>query len=216
MNIKEELAACYKISDHYGLSDLTFGHISCRVDNGFYIKVPMMSFKSVTADNLKFIEIDAVTKSFNDFGIHNKIYKNITECGAIMHVHTDAICAIAASSDRILNISQPASLVNTSFADYEYESNLLFDGDYSSLINLCKEYQFILMRNHGFITTGKTLQQVFFNTYMFDKACRIQLMSRNPKELASNITDKTRELALLLKFHQTKKDLWKNLINEFL
>jgi ribulose-5-phosphate 4-epimerase/fuculose-1-phosphate aldolase len=216
MNIKEELAACYKISDYYGLSDLTFGHISFRVDNGFYIKDPMMSFKSVTADNLKFIEIESTTKSFSDFGVHNKIYKNIAECSAIMHVHTDAICAIAASSDSILNISQPASLVNTSFADYEYESNLLFDGDYSSLINLCKEYQFILMRNHGFITTGKTLQQVFFNTYMFDKACRIQLMSRNPKELSGELLERKRELALLLKFHQTRKDLWKNLITEFL
>ena len=107
-------------------------------------------------------------------------------------------------------------MVNTSFADYEYESNLLFDGDYTSLINLCKEYQFILMRNHGFITTGKTLQQVFFNTYMFDKACRIQLMSRNPNELPKELLERKRELALLLKFHQTKKDLWKNLITEFL
>lgn len=211
MKLTEELALCYKLADKYQLSDLIFGHISVREGSGFYIKPPLMPFDSVTSNDMKFIEIDAETKSFNDFSIHNYIYKN-TNHTAIMHIHTDAICAMAASGEKLLNISQPSALVNTSFAEYEYESNLLFDTDYSKLVDLVKNNEFVLMRNHGFITAGKSLQHVFFNSYMFDKACKIQLMSRNHTEFAKELTERTRELKVLLKYHQTKKEMWNNLL----
>jgi ribulose-5-phosphate 4-epimerase/fuculose-1-phosphate aldolase len=213
MTLRDELAKCYRLADKYQLSDLIFGHISVREGTGYYIKDPMMPFYSVTSENLKFIEIDSDPKGFGDFGIHNYIYKN-TDHKAIMHVHTDAICAMACSNEKMLNISQPSSLVNTSFAEYEYESNFLFDSDYSNLIELIKNYEFILMRNHGFITAGKSLQHVFFNSYMFDKACRIQLLARNHTEYSDDLMKRTRELKLLLKYHQSKKEIWNNLLGE--
>ena len=213
MTSKEDLVACYKLADRYGLSDLIFGHISLREGSGFYIKEPMIPFAKVTVDNLKFIEIDSPIKSFGEFGIHNQIYKN-SEHTAIMHIHSIAICAMSSSSEKLLSINQPSSLVNTSFAEYEYESNLLFDADYSNLVNLVKEFEFIMMRNHGFVTAGKSLLHVFFNSYIFDQACKIQLMGQNHVELTASLIDRKRELKLLLKYHQTKKELWDNLIKD--
>lgn len=213
MTLKEDLVACYKLADMYGLSDLIFGHISVREGSGFYIKEPMIPFAKVTVDNLKFIEIDSKIKPFSEFGIHNQIYKN-TDHAAIMHVHSTAICAMASSNEKLLSINQPSSLVNTSFAEYEYESNLLFDADYSKLVNLVKEFEFIMMINHGFVTAGKSLLHVFFNSYIFDQACKIQLLARNHIELTPALTNRKRELNLLLKYHQSKKELWDNLIKD--
>jgi ribulose-5-phosphate 4-epimerase/fuculose-1-phosphate aldolase len=213
MNQKIELALCYNLAHKYKLSDMIFGHISIRHDNGFYIKEPMMPFENVAPENLRFVDLDSDIKRFGDFGIHASIYKN-TKHQSIMHVHTDAICAMACSKEKLLNISQPSALVNTSFIEYEYESNFLFDSDYSNLINLIKEYEFILMRNHGFITAGKSLQHVFFNSYMFDKACRIQLLSRNQTEFNHELMTRSRELKFLLKYHQSEKEIWKNLLGE--
>ena len=213
MTLKEDLVACYKLADVYGLSDLIFGHISIREGSGFHIKEPMMPFSMVNVDNLKFIEIDIPVRSFGEFGIHNQIYKN-TNHNAIMHIHSTAICAMSSSNEKLLSINQPSSLVNTSFAEYEYESNLLFDADYSKLVNLIKDFEFIMMRNHGFVTAGKSLLHVFFNSYIFDQACKIQLAGRNHIELDATLVERKKELRLLLKYHQSKRELWDNLIKD--
>lgn len=213
MNTVQELIKCYKLADQYELSDLVFGHISVRSDNGYYIKNQFVPFKNVTERDIKFISFDSKSSLFSDVGIHKSIY-NSTDYMAIMHIHTDPICAISSSNEKIMNISQPAALVNTSYAEYEYECNLLFDYDHSKLIELTKNNEFILMKNHGFLTAGKTLQHVFFNSYIFDRACRIQLLSRNQIEYSEELIDRKRELKLLLKLYQTKKEMWENLTRE--
>lgn len=212
--IKINLALCYRLAAKHGLDDLVFGHISHRDRDGYWIKEPMLPFSMVTPDRLKFIKLEDKIKPFSDFGIHSKIYETMPEKNTVMHVHTNEICAMAASSTRLLNISQPASLVNTSYVEYEYESNLLFDDQYINLLECVKNYEFIMMKNHGFITSGKSLLHVFFNSYMFNQACQIQLLTPSPVELKEEMTSKVRELKLLLKYHQTRHEMWENLTKE--
>ncbi len=209
--IKQELVKCYKLAAKYKLDDLVFGHISHRDQDGYWIKEPMLPFDMVTMDNLKFIKLTDPIKPFSDFGIHSKVYLQIPKKQAIMHIHTTDICAMAATELKLLNISQPASLINTSYTEYAYESNLLFNNEFLDLLDCIQNYEFVMMKNHGFMTSGKSLMHVFFNSYMFDQACKIQLVTPMPKEMSGEMISSTRELKLLLKYHQTRTELWKNL-----
>jgi hypothetical protein len=69
-----DLAACYRLVDHYGMSDLIYNHITARIPGTEHLLVNLygLLYKEITASSLVKIDLECniVWKPNTDYGIN--------------------------------------------------------------------------------------------------------------------------------------------------
>ena len=193
-----ELAACYRLFVMHGWDDLIYTHISARIPNSDHLLINAfgLTFDEITASNLVKIDIhgnivdpDCPFK-FNPAGftIHSAVHEARHDACCVLHVHTNETVAVASLEEGLLPISQFAmfALASMSYHDYEglavnYEEKLRLQRDLG-------DKNFMLLRNHGALTLGKTIGDAFMHMYDLIRACQIQIqvMSMGMKPIYVN------------------------------
>jgi ribulose-5-phosphate 4-epimerase/fuculose-1-phosphate aldolase len=183
--LRVELAACYRLVALYGWSDLVFTHISARVpgpEHHFLINPYGMMFDEITASSL--VKVDQACNKLIDspfpvnpagFVIHSCIHDARPDVGCVLHTHSRAGVAVSAQKHGVLPISQQSTFVLASLAYHDYEGVALRDDERPRLVGDMGSKNFLMLRNHGLLTVGKTVPDAFLAMYTFENTCRIQI-----------------------------------------
>jgi ribulose-5-phosphate 4-epimerase/fuculose-1-phosphate aldolase len=193
--LRVDLAACYRLVALYGWSDLVFTHISARVpgpEHHFLINPYGLMFDEITASSL--VKVDQHCKKIIDspfpvnpagFVIHSAVHEARNDIQCVLHTHTRAGVAVSAQKCGILPISQQSTFVLASLAYHGYEGVALRDEEKPRLQADLGDAEFLVLRNHGLLTVGKTIADAFLAMYTFENTCRIQLDAQAGGELIS-------------------------------
>ena len=193
-----DLAACYRLVALYGWSDLVFTHISAKLpesvsgpgEHHFLINPYGLMFDEITASSL--IKVDMLCNKLHDspfpvnpagFVIHSAVHEARPEAGCVLHTHTRAGVAVSAQKGGVLPISQQSTFVLGSLAYHEYEGVAFRDEEKPRLQADLGEANFLMLRNHGLLTVGKTIADAFLSMYTFENTCRIQIDAQAGGEL---------------------------------
>ena len=191
--LRVDLAACYRLVALYGWSDLVFTHITARVpgpDDHFLINPYGLMFDEITASSL--VKIDIEGKVLQDtpfpinpagFVIHSAVHEARHDIVCVLHTHTRAGVAVSAQKAGILPISQQSTFVLASLAYHDYEGVAFREDEKPRLQADLGAANFLVLRNHGLLTVGKTIADAFLSMYTFENACRIQLDAQGGGEL---------------------------------
>ena len=183
--LRVDLAACYRLVAAYGWSDLVFTHVSARVpgpEHHFLINPYGLMFDEITASSL--VKIDQNCNKLSDspfpvnpagFTIHSCIHAVRDDAGCILHTHTRAGVAVSAQKAGVLPLSQQSTLIMGSLAYHDYEGVALNPDEKPRLQANLGHANYLMLRNHGLLTVGKTIQEAFVNMYLFENTCRIQI-----------------------------------------
>lgn len=199
--IKQDLAYAYQILSYLKLDDHTYTHLSARSERGFYIYPFGLLFSEVTPENLLEVSLDGEVLTgceyqYNKTGyiIHGEIYKERSDINAIFHIHTPEIVAVSAHKNGMMPVSQWALHFYDRIAYHHYDSLALNAHQGQKLTDDLKDYFVMLMRNHGSITCGRTIQEALFYTYHLQQACKTQCMIQDTSDVimpSSEISKKT-------------------------
>jgi ribulose-5-phosphate 4-epimerase/fuculose-1-phosphate aldolase len=188
-----DLAACYRLVAAYGWSDLVFTHISARIpgpDHHFLINPYGLMFDEITASSL--VKVDQDCQKLSDspfpvnpagFVIHSAIHSVREDAACVLHTHSRAGVAVSAQRQGVLPISQQSTFVLSSLAYHAYEGVALRDDEKPRLQSDLGDATFLMLRNHGLLTVGRTIADTFLNMYVFENACRIQIDAQAGGEL---------------------------------
>jgi len=185
-----DLAACYRLVAFYGWSDLVFTHITAKLPESvsgadshqFLINPYGLMFDEITASSL--VKIDIEGKVLQDtpfpinpagFVIHSAVHEARIDAGCVIHTHTRAGVAVSAQVAGILPISQQSTFVLASLAYHVYEGVAFRDDEKPRLQADLGRANFLMLRNHGLLTVGKTIPDAFLSMYTFENTCRIQV-----------------------------------------
>jgi len=193
--LRVDLAACYRLVALYGWSDLVFTHISARVpgpEHHFLINPYGLMFDEITASSL--VKVDQRCNKIIDspfpvnpagFVIHSAVHEARGDIQCVLHTHSRAGVAVSAQKCGILPISQQSTFVLASLAYHDYEGVALRDDEKPRLQADLGNAEFLVLRNHGLLTVGKTIADAFLAMYTFENTCRIQLDAQVGGELIS-------------------------------
>ena len=180
-----DLAACYRLVAAYGWSDLVFTHVSARIpgpDHHFLINPYGLMFDEITASSLVTVDQDCNKLSDSPFPvnpagfvIHSAIHAVREDAGCVLHTHSRAGVGVSAQKGGVLPISQQSTFVLASLAYHEYEGVALRDEEKSRLQADLGDATFLMLRNHGLLTVGRTIPDAFLHMYIFENTCRIQI-----------------------------------------
>lgn len=185
-----DLAAAYRLTDLYGMSDLIANHISLRVPGepeAFLINPYGMMYDEITASSLVKIDHDGnvlLKPEFPDglnygvnragFVIHSAIHRARPDLHCIAHTHTWPGMAISMLECGLL----PATQTSMRFAHISYHD---FNGvvlDLSEQERLVRDLgtnKCMILRNHGLLACGHTVQEAWNDLHRLELSCKTQL-----------------------------------------
>ncbi|XP_027311433.1 alpha-adducin isoform X17 [Anas acuta] len=182
-----KLAAFYRLADLFGWSQLIYNHITARVNSEqeHFLIVPFgLLYSEVTASSLVKINIqgDVVDRGSTNLGVnqagftlHSAIYAARPDVKCIVHIHTPAGAAVSAMKCGLLPISPEAlSLGDVAYHDYH---GILVDDEEKVVIqkNLGPKSKVLILRNHGLVSVGETVEEAFYYIHNLVLACEIQV-----------------------------------------
>uniref|UniRef100_UPI0037E9654D alpha-adducin isoform X2 n=1 Tax=Semicossyphus pulcher TaxID=241346 RepID=UPI0037E9654D len=182
-----KLAAFYRLADLFGWSELIYNHLTVRVnpDDERFLIVPFgLLYSEVTASSLVKINLqgEIVDRGSTNLGVnqagftlHSAIYAARPDVKCIVHIHTPAGAAVSAMKCGLLPISPEAlSLGELTYHDYH---GILVDEEESTLIqrNLGPKSKVLILRNHGLVSVGETVEEAFYYIHNLVTACEIQV-----------------------------------------
>jgi len=186
--VRVDLAACYRIVAHYGWDDLVFTHISARVpgpERHFLINPYGYMFGEVTASSLVKVDLEGTIVMPTPFGInpagyiiHSAVHEARADAHCVLHLHTKAGVAVACQAEGLLPISQIALLALSSLAYHDYEGIALNPAEKARLVADLGARDFLILRNHGLLTCGRTVPDAFLYMYALQTACEIQIAAQ--------------------------------------
>lgn len=180
-----ELAACYRLFVMHGWDDLIHTHISARIPDTEHLLINAfgLAFDEITTSNLVKIDIDGnvVDKDCPfvinpaGFTIHSAVHEARHEDQCALHVHTDETIAIASLKEGLLPLSQYSMFALASLSYHDYEGLAVNQDEKKRLQDDLGNTNFMLLRNHGALTMGRTIGDAFMHMYDLSRACKIQL-----------------------------------------
>jgi ribulose-5-phosphate 4-epimerase/fuculose-1-phosphate aldolase len=185
--VRVDLAACYRLVDHYGMSDLIYNHITARVpgpEHHLLINLYGLLYKEITASSLVKIDLEGniIWKPDTDYGInksgyviHGAIHRARKEVTCVMHTHTPAGMAVAAMKCGLLPLTQTSMRFVGHIGYHDYEGPATDLAERERLVRDLGPHDAMVLRNHGLLTCGATIQQAFNTMYQLEMSCRAQV-----------------------------------------
>ena len=178
-----DLAACYRLVNHYGWDEMIANHISTQVPgepgafliNPYGLLYDQMHASCFLKLNLKGevlfnpTEFDANRAGFV---IHSAIHGARHDVDCVIHTHSMDGMAVSAMKCGVLPLAQTAMR----FADigyHDYEGVAINLDEQARLVRDLGDREAMVLRNHGLLVVGASIQEAFNNLFRLERACSL-------------------------------------------
>ena len=182
-----DLAACYRLMDLYGMTEMSANHISTRVpgeDNAFLINPYGMLYDQMHASC--FVKIDLAGEVlFNPtelginkagFVIHSAIHGARHDVDCVIHTHTVAGMAVSAMKCGLMPLAQ-TSMRFAKIGYHDYEGVAVKLEEQERLVRDLGDLSGMILRNHGLLVVGGSIPEAFYSIFKLERACQVQVMA---------------------------------------
>ncbi|KAK0389098.1 hypothetical protein NLU13_2673 [Sarocladium strictum] len=186
----EHMAAAFRIFAREGYAEGISGHISVRdpeFEDRFWINPLGVHFGLMKASDMICANLDGDTVGGNvdgsinaaGFQIHSAVHKARRDVHAICHTHSVHGRAWSA-------FGKPLEMINQDVC-YFYKAHSVYD-DYGGIANEASEGERIarslgdggkavILKNHGLLTVGQTVDEAAFLFCLMERSCKVQLLA---------------------------------------
>ncbi|MCB4821008.1 class II aldolase/adducin family protein [Roseicella sp. GB24] len=188
--LREELAAAYRLMALHGMTDLVFTHLSARLPGEgrrFLVNPYGLLFEEITASSLVLVNAEGELAQETSwpvnpagFVIHSAVHLGRADAHCVMHTHTLAGMAVAAQQGGILPLNQISMEFDGRVAYHDYEGVAADDNlsECERLVADLGDRPCMVLRHHGLLTVGRTVAEAFYWMWYLEQSCRIQLAAQ--------------------------------------
>lgn len=204
-----ELAACYRLLDRYGMTDLVYNHVTLRIPGTSHLLINAYGYlyAEVCASNLITIDLDGhvVLSPDNPWGytvnragmvIHTAIHKARHDVDCVIHTHTRAGMTVSCMAQGLLPLTQTAMRFHGVCGYCDFDSPVVELNQQDGLVQALADNEVLILRNHGLLAVGASVSEAFNRMYFLEMACRVQadVMASRAEVLvpAASIAEDTR------------------------
>jgi ribulose-5-phosphate 4-epimerase/fuculose-1-phosphate aldolase len=181
-----DVAACFQLTDLYGMSDVASTHISVLLpgpEHHFLVNPLGTLFDEMTASCLLKVDLEGRVVQGDPsllnpagFVIHSAIHMAQSGLACVMHTHTRANNAIAMQAAGLRPLSQKACEMLDFLGYHDYEGAALDEDERERLVrDLGPEGRVLVLRNHGAMTVGRSVGEAFCWMLRLETACQFQI-----------------------------------------
>ena len=198
-SLRVQLAACYRIFDYLGWSELIYNHITVKLpgpEKHFLINPYGLHYSEVTASKLVKVDLEgnvigSALYPVNRAGIviHTAIHAARPDVHCIAHTHTTAGMAVACSQEGLRADNFYSALLNNHIAYHAFEGITVMDDEKKRLVSNLGDKSLMILENHGLLSTGRSIAEAFVNLWGMERACEVQTLADSTGRPGIRISD---------------------------
>ena len=186
-----ELAACYRVFDMLGWTEMIFNHITLRVPGPavegfpsarFLINPFGLHYREITASSLVLIDLEGnalrETKwpvNRAGFVIHSAIHGAIPQAHCVMHTHTTNGVAVSCLKDGLSSHNFYGAMLHGRVAYHELQGVTVDLAERESLVRDLGDKHVMILRNHGLLSWGRNVAEAYLRLWTLQRACDVQV-----------------------------------------
>ena len=180
-----ELAACYRIFDMLGWTEMIFNHITLRVpgpEPRFLINPFGLHYREVKASNLVLIDIEGNVLrdtgwpvNLAGFVIHSAIHGSRAQAHCVMHTHTTNGVAVSCLKQGLSSDNFYGAMLHGRVAYHDLEGVTVDTGERGRIVRDLGDKHVMILRNHGLLSWGHTVAEAYLRLWTLQRACDIQV-----------------------------------------
>lgn len=161
----------------------TWGNVSVRYGDGLILTPSRIDYDVMTPEDMVYMDFDGgilrghrIPTSERD--IHRLVLKNRPDLGAVVHTHSSYACAAAAAGLKIEALIEeiPQLIGGPIPCTPEYVPALEHTRLAEATVQAMGQVNAVLIRNHGPMSAGSTLEEAFVCAQVVEKAAQMQLI----------------------------------------
>jgi L-fuculose-phosphate aldolase len=191
--LKQTMISAGKVLVGEGQDDFTRGHISVRTPGDptrFFMKPHSVGLDEITMDNILTIGLDGnvvagTARRHSEVYIHSEIFKARADVACVLHTHPPYSIALSATGRPMKALSQPGALFHGALGLYDDTINLIRSPELGAgVARALGAGRAVLLKNHGVVVAGATIEEVVIATIMLENAAMIQMIAEAAGPLA--------------------------------
>jgi ribulose-5-phosphate 4-epimerase/fuculose-1-phosphate aldolase len=183
--IRELVTQACQILAFTGQGDALLGHVSHRVagEETFWMKAAGCGLEEVSPGKVLHMHIDGSIldghqRCHSEWPIHSEIYRVRTDINAIVHTHALHACVFSALAYPLHPLSYEGALfAPDNVVRFDSTADLIASVQQGrEVASVLSSKSAMLLRNHGLVTVGPTIEEACMLAIHLEKACQMQLM----------------------------------------
>uniref|UniRef100_A0AC34Q261 Class II aldolase/adducin N-terminal domain-containing protein n=1 Tax=Panagrolaimus sp. JU765 TaxID=591449 RepID=A0AC34Q261_9BILA len=185
--LRNKLASLYRLVDLFQWSQGIYNHITVRVHGTEKPEILINPFgllyHEITASSLIKINLqgDIINNGSTNLGInkagyvlHSAIHEARPDVKCILHMHTAIVSAVSSMKCGLLPICQEAMIIGP-VAYHDYQGIVCDEDEKASLVKDLGDKNVMLLRNHGFVACGESIEDALHLAFHTVIACETQV-----------------------------------------
>jgi len=184
---KRQLAVTFRLFARYGFDEGIAGHVTARdpeFADRFWVNPYAVHFSRIRVSDLLLIDekgrvIEGGRRTNKAaFFIHSSIHRARPEVVAVAHAHTIHGRAFASLDKLLAPISQEACAFYDDHVIFdEYKGMVLEKSEGDRIAARLENRRATILRHHGLLTVGRSVEEAAWWFIAMDRACQIQLLA---------------------------------------
>ena len=180
-----ELAACYRIFDMLGWTEMIFNHITLRVAGAeprFLINPFGLHYREVTASSLVLIDLEGNVLRESQwpvnragFVIHSAIHGAMPQAHCVMHTHTTNGVAVSCLKNGLSSDNFYGAMLHGRVAYHALEGVTVDLRERESIVRDLGDKHVMILRNHGLLSWGRNVAEAYLRLWTLQRACDVQI-----------------------------------------
>ena len=196
-----DLAACYRLADHFGLNEGIDNHLTMLLpghDDRFLLAPFGMHWSEVKASDFMVVDFNGRILSGRGpveptaLHIHAPVHRLASQARCVLHTHMPYATALTMLENPRLEMA-----VQSALGFYE---EIAYDGDYNGLAFSASEGErmarvlgtksVLMLGNHGVLVVGDTVPRAFERLYFLERAAQAQILALSTGRALKLVPDK--------------------------
>ena len=186
--LREKLVNAGRVLVDEGQGDYVWGHISARLPdnpNRFLMKPGTLGLEELTQDNIITVDIEGEKVGgewprHNEVYIHSEVMRSRPDVMAVLHTHPEHAIAFSSLGRALSAMSNDGTMFSAGVPIFSETTDLITDQPRGKMVaKTLGKGNALILRNHGIVTAGRSIEEAVFLAIKLERACRIQLLAES-------------------------------------
>jgi len=194
--LRTKLARAHRLAAKLSWSDPLETHIAGRVpdEDAMVITPSHGSFDAMTAEALVKVDFNGTVLdggkhvTVQAVGVHLPVYVQYPDIQCSIHSHNEHITAVSSLKCGLLNLNQHVLRFYGEVAYLDY-GGLATRSEGEQICAVLDGRSVVILRNHGSVVYGSSIEEAVYRQYHLEWACRIQVKTLSSGAECSELSD---------------------------
>ena len=186
MDIRTKVARACNILAMEGQMDTIYGHVSARIEGTTHVwmKPHTLGLEEIRPHDVITIDFDGNKLAgelprHSEFPIHTEIYRQRADVQCVIHTHPPYATAFSSVDEPLRPVNHEGTLFAPTLPRFVQTSDLIVTPTLGQAVaRTLAEHNALLLKNHGIVVVGSSVEEACVSAIVLEKAARMQLLAR--------------------------------------